>query len=70
MSELPLHTARWHAGQSASKHVTGKPRPKSSRDCLIRAMKDSGLIGAGIQDKKTSQGHPPRVVYHQVFNVY
>ena len=70
MSKLSLYTARWHAGHSANKHVTGKPRPTPGCDCLVRAMKDSGLIGAGIQDKKTPKGHIPRVVYHQVYTVY
>jgi len=26
--------------------------------------------GGGTQDKKMSKGHLPRVVYHQVYNVY
>ena len=26
--------------------------------------------GGGTPDKKMSQGHLPRVIYHQVYNVY
>ena len=26
--------------------------------------------GGGTQDKEMSKGHLPRVVYHQVYNVY
>ena len=29
-----------------------------------------GGLGGRTQDKKLSKGHLPRVVYHQVYNVY
>ena len=43
--------------------------------CKVRTRRliDSGLVGSlggGTQDNKMSRCHLPRVVYHQVFNVY
>ena len=49
------------AAYTNSEHTT-LPRP------------DFGLVlvflGGGTQDKNISKGHLPRVVYHQVYNVY
>ena len=58
----------------------------SSATAVLRHLIDSGLVGwlkrislldhclvflgGGTQDKKMSKGHLPRVVYHQVYNVY